>query len=595
MKRLLSLASSFVFAVALVAGCRGSVDRVYDDGVVITLSPEAGGAETGATDAGGDGGPKEHADASADAAPPITAPATIRVTVGGLKGTGLVLQNNEGDDLPVAADGSYPFTTAIPPGKPYKVTVANQPSGPSQTCTVTKGEGTAAGVDVVVNVDCVTATYPVGGTVVGLGAGKEVKLQNNAGNDITVTGDGPFTFPPVGSGNAFHVTILSSSPGTTCNVSGGDGTVVTSAVDSVVVNCGTNTYTVGGTVTGLAGTVIVTNNDGNNRTISANGSFAFSLPIASGASYDVKVKTQPAYPPQTQVCTVSNGSGTVGAANVTNVAINCTTTKYTVGGTVNGLTGAGLKLQNKGTDDKSISPPGGAFTFATQVPSGSSYNVTVVSQPAGQTCTVVNPSGTMRSANVTGVTVNCGAPAPLEEHFDGVTEPALPPGWTTVALVDPNATLANAWTTVSDTGDFKSAPNAAFIENIGMIRDVALVSPVFQVASATAKLTFWNHYFTEDDWDGGVLEIKIGSLDWADIIAAGGSFNGGGYDLTLIQAPDGSTLGGRDAWNGRDTTTTTVNLPASCAGQNVQLRWRWASDDGASEDGWWIDDVVVTN
>ena len=81
-----------------------------------------------------------------------------------------------------------------PPGKPPGHG-RESAERPSQTCTVTKGEGTAAGVDVVVNVDCVTATYPVGGTVVGLAAGKEVKLQNNAGNDITVTGDGPFTFP----------------------------------------------------------------------------------------------------------------------------------------------------------------------------------------------------------------------------------------------------------------------------------------------------------------------------------------------------------------------------------------------------------------
>ena len=264
------------------------------------------------------------------------------------------------------------------------------------------------------------------------------------------------------------------------------------------------------------------------------------------------------------------------------------------GGTVNGLTGAGLKLQNKGTDDKSINAPGGAFT-ATQVPSGSSYNVTVVSQPAGQTCTVVNPSGTVRSQNVTGVTVNCAAPVALGEHFDGVTDPAPTAGLDHRGARQSERDDRERLDDRERRGGLQSAPNAAFIENIGTIRDVVLISPVFQVASATAKLTFWNHYPTGGRLGRRRPRIKVGSLDWADIIAAGGSFNGGGYDLTLIQAPDGSTLGGRDAWNGRDTTTTTVNLPASCAGQNVQLRWRWASDDGASEDGWWIDDVVVTN
>lgn len=568
-------------AVAVIVGCRGSVDRVYDDDLT---SPE-GGLEAGATEG------KEHGEGGA---PLSNAPATIRVTVGGLRGSGLVLQNNGDDDLPIPTDGSYPFVTQVPPGQPYKVTVANQPIGPSQSCTVVKGEGTAAGSDVLINVDCVTASYPVGGIVVGLGDGKSVTLQNNGINDIVLNADGPFTFPGVGSGNPFSVTIKTGTSDPSCTVSGGTGTVGSAPVDSVVVNCGSNTFTVGGTVAGLAGTLVVTNNGGDARTISANGSFAFPTPIANGTTYDVKVKTPPAYPPQTQTCAIVNGTGAVAAANVTNVAINCAANKYTVGGTVNGLTGAGLKLQNKGTDDKSINPPGGSFTFAAQVPSGSSYNVTIVTQPAGQTCSVTSPSGTIASSAISNVVVTCTKPIPLEEHFDTTEEPKLPTGWTSQALINPGESIANKWETISDVGDYKSAPNSAFIENIGDSRDVALVSPAFIVGSATAKLTFWNHYYTEEDWDGGVLEIAIAGGAWQDIVTAGGSFNSGGYDLKLLN--DGScTLGGRLAWNGHKTVTTSVNLPAAASGKSVQLRWRWASDDGASEDGWWIDDVVVTN
>jgi hypothetical protein len=82
----------------------------------------------------------------------------------------------------------------------------------------------------------------------------------------------------------------------------------------------TSAFSVGGTVSGLSGTMVLQNNGGNSQTIRSNGSFTFSTPIAKGSTYSVTVSTQPA----TQTCTVSNGSGTVGGTNVTNVNITCT-------------------------------------------------------------------------------------------------------------------------------------------------------------------------------------------------------------------------------------------------------------------------------
>ena len=48
-----------------------------------------------------------------------------------------------------------------------------------------------------------------------------------------------------------------------------------------------------------------------------------------------------------QTCSVANGTGTA-TANVTNVLINCGTTGLTIGGSVSGLIGSGLVLQNNG-------------------------------------------------------------------------------------------------------------------------------------------------------------------------------------------------------------------------------------------------------
>src|SRR6266853_2077041 len=184
---------------------------------------------------------------------------------------------------------------------------------------------------------------------------------------------------------------------------------------------GTTAYTVGGTITGLSGTVVLQNSGGNNLTISANGAFTFSNSVASGSHYAVTVFTQPTNLSQT--CSVSNGSGTVGSANVTNVAIMCVTNNFTIGGTVSGLSGTGLVLRNNGGNNLAVSASG-TFTFSTPIASGSPYAVTVFTSPTGpsQTGTITNGSGMVGSANVTSVTVTCVAVAPPSQINDtGIT------------------------------------------------------------------------------------------------------------------------------------------------------------------------------
>lgn len=77
----------------------------------------------------------------------------------------------------------------------------------------------------------------------------------------------------------------------------------------------------------------------------------------------------------------------------------------TVGGSISGLRGT-VVLQNRGGDDLSITS-NGAFVFATAIKGGDAYAVTVLTQPLGQTCTVVNGTGTISGADVTNVTVSC--------------------------------------------------------------------------------------------------------------------------------------------------------------------------------------------
>ena len=126
-------------------------------------------------------------------------------------------------------------------------------------------------------------------------------------SDKTVTAEFPFVPNPkraptiswtsqpgtVASGATFAVSVLAqpTGPSQTCTVSGASGTVGAGAITSVTVDCTTDRFTIGGTISGLAGTVVLQDNGGDNLTVTTNGTFAFSTPVASGAAYAVTVLT----------------------------------------------------------------------------------------------------------------------------------------------------------------------------------------------------------------------------------------------------------------------------------------------------------------
>jgi hypothetical protein len=169
----------------------------------------------------------------------------------------------------------------------------------------------------------------------------------------------------------------------------------------------TLTYSVGGTVYGLSGSLVLQDNGADNLTLAASAPYAFTTPLASGATYAVTVLTQPA----SQVCTLMNASGKIMGADVTNVYVNCANPTFTIGGAVSGLTGTGLVLRDNGGDDLPITSSG-SFTFAKGLLDGSSYSVTVFTQPSGQYCTVSSGTGTVAGADVTTVAVSCNPAIP---------------------------------------------------------------------------------------------------------------------------------------------------------------------------------------
>lgn len=89
------------------------------------------------------------------------------------------------------------------------------------------------------------------------------------------------------------------------------------------------TYTVGGTVSGLAPgkSLQLADANGDTQVISADGGFTLPTPRQAASAYAVTVAAQPAG----QTCTVANGAGAVpAAANVTNIAIACVQAQFVV-------------------------------------------------------------------------------------------------------------------------------------------------------------------------------------------------------------------------------------------------------------------------
>ncbi|CAN5351244.1 hypothetical protein BH10ACI1_BH10ACI1_27060 [soil metagenome] len=174
----------------------------------------------------------------------------------------------------------------------------------------------------------------------------------------------------------------------------------------------------------------------------------------------------------------------------------------------------------------------------------------------------------------------------FSETFDSVTAPNLPAGWTVT-----NSGGSVPFATVTTFPD--SAPNAVFTNDPFVTGNAALTTPPIALGNVRHKLTFRQRYQMDYEFDGGVLELSINGGAFNDIISAGGTFAVGGYNTPLVAG----TLNGRNAWTGDSVNyiTTEINLPANTSNQNIQLRWRFSSDNMEGGTGWWIDNVQISN
>jgi hypothetical protein len=164
----------------------------------------------------------------------------------------------------------------------------------------------------------------IGGSVSGL-PGSGLILQLNGANDLAVSTNGRFSFPkPLTKGSAYSVTVKSSPSSPvkqTCTVGKGSGNITGAAVNNIVVTCVTNSYAVGGMVSGLSGKGLVLQLNGTNeQPIARNGKFIFpGIRLPDGSDYSVAIKTTPAR----QKCIIKPINGAFDKDTLNIVSVTC--------------------------------------------------------------------------------------------------------------------------------------------------------------------------------------------------------------------------------------------------------------------------------
>jgi hypothetical protein len=287
--------------------------------------------------------------------------------------------------------------------KPFQAVLTDSYDKLLESLSVTRG---ATGPTLI------TPVYTLGGSISGLGSASGLTLVNGAETLPIAANASTFTFASkLAQGTKYDIKVGTQPAGLSCNVtSNGQAEMGNSAVSNVAVACGATppatSYALGGTVAGLgSATGLQLSNGGRSLSIAPNqSSFVFPDGLLPGASYSVTVQSQPLG----LTCSVAGGTGTMGAAAVSSVAVTCAVNSFTLGGGVKGLSADGLVL-SAGGQTVSVAAGASGFEFPNAIASGTAYNVTVQAQPAALICSVSNAAGTITTGPVSDVVVTCSS------------------------------------------------------------------------------------------------------------------------------------------------------------------------------------------
>jgi hypothetical protein len=164
----------------------------------------------------------------------------------------------------------------------------------------------------------------------------------------------------------------------------------------------------GVTKTGLT----ISNKGGAAVAVAPASAYVFPDLVPVDSDYDITIVSRPS---NTDSCVVNNGKGNTGPYTPQNISIVCVVTTYALGGTVSGLSGGSLVVNN-GAHSVTIAKDATTFTMSApttanprlgQVPEGIPYGLTILQQPASGSCTIANPNGIMPAGAVSNIVITC--------------------------------------------------------------------------------------------------------------------------------------------------------------------------------------------
>jgi len=352
----------------------------------------------------------------------------ITGAINGLGATmSLTVKAQQGTNPVQTASGATQYSlSGLSPGN-YSLTLSAVPDG--YTCQFSSTQASIATVTLGPSssqaIQCIKAPgYHVAGTVNGLDPNKTVTLANNAVDVINVTNPSvsypAFEFSHrVAPTSGYVVTVKTQPPGQTCViVSNGSGSANNhKGAKNVDVICSDNpsTYSVGGTVTGLAQSEqlsLTLNGVGQASPIQGTGTGSAAVPftltpeLMTGQSYSVAMA--PGGSPAGKICIVSNGVGTVKNQDVINVQVHCDAdpASYKVWGSITGLQSGDSVVVNDSGNQRSIQWPQSMYSF-NGLTTGTSYSLSIGTST--KSCSFsgpAQPSGTVGTEDIA-VNISC--------------------------------------------------------------------------------------------------------------------------------------------------------------------------------------------
>jgi hypothetical protein len=171
---------------------------------------------------------------------------------------------------------------------------------------------------------------------------------------------------------------------------------------------GSGDLNLGGPVQNVTKDGLVLQNNGGDDTavVSPYTSFLFDNRVSTDDQFNITVKS---IPTNASECHVNNGKARANYYSIYQISVACTLKQHALTVEVDNQTGVGITIVNGA--DKQDAQTGSSSVSMSPVNEDSPYGITVLTTPAGKTCTISggsngNGTGTMGQADTT-VTVSC--------------------------------------------------------------------------------------------------------------------------------------------------------------------------------------------